>query len=206
MALHGAELLQLAHENECDLFYEASVAGGIPIIRSLVDGLASDRITKMMGIVNGTTNYILTKMDKQQRNYEEVLKEAQDLGYAEADPTSDVEGIDAARKMAILSTLGFSMHIHLDDVKVSGISKVTQEDLEYARQFGYTLKLIGNAKRTTEKWRSVLNRHCFQTPTRLRAFITNTTPCMCMVNLLERRCSSVQVQGSSRLLHQLFPI
>jgi homoserine dehydrogenase len=151
MALHGAELLQVAQENGCDLFYEASVAGGIPIIRSLVDGLASDRITKMMGIVNGTTNYILTKMDKQQRNYDEVLKEAQSLGYAEADPTSDVEGIDAARKMAILSTLGFSMHIHLDDVKVSGISRVTQEDLEYARQFGYTLKLIGNAKKDNGK-------------------------------------------------------
>ncbi|WP_338083495.1 homoserine dehydrogenase [Fictibacillus nanhaiensis] len=151
MALHGEELLQIAYKNGCDLFYEASVAGGIPIIRSLVDGLASDRITKMMGIVNGTTNYILTKMDKQQRDYEEVLKEAQELGYAEADPTSDVEGIDAARKMAILSTLGFSMHIHLDDVNVTGISRVTQEDLEYARQFGYTLKLIGNAKKDNGK-------------------------------------------------------
>jgi homoserine dehydrogenase len=151
MALHGAELLQVANENGCDLFYEASVAGGIPIIRSLVDGLASDRITKIMGIVNGTTNYILTKMDKQKRNYEEVLKEAQSLGYAESDPTSDVEGIDAARKMAILSTLGFSMHIHLDDVNVSGISNVTQEDIEYARQFGYTLKLIGNAKKDNGK-------------------------------------------------------
>jgi homoserine dehydrogenase len=151
MALHGAELLQVAQENNCDLFYEASVAGGIPIIRTLVDGLASDRITKMMGIVNGTTNYILTKMDKQQRNYAEVLQEAQSLGYAESDPTSDVEGLDAARKMAILSTLGFSMNIHLDDVKVTGISRVTQEDIEYARQFGYTLKLIGNARKDDGK-------------------------------------------------------
>ncbi|MDN4525522.1 homoserine dehydrogenase [Fictibacillus fluitans] len=151
MALHGAELLSAAEENGCDLFYEASVAGGIPIIRTLVDGLASDRITKMMGIVNGTTNYILTKMDKENLTFEEVLKEAQELGYAEADPTSDVEGIDAARKMAILASLGFSMNIHLDDVEVKGISSITSEDLEYARQFGYTMKLIGNAKKDNGK-------------------------------------------------------
>ncbi|MED2971224.1 homoserine dehydrogenase [Fictibacillus sp. B-59209] len=147
MALYGAELLSAAEENGCDLFYEASVAGGIPIIRTLVDGLASDRITKMMGIVNGTTNYILTKMDKQNLTFEEVLKEAQDLGYAEADPTSDVEGIDAARKMAILASLGFSMNIHLDDVEVKGISNITSDDLVYARQFGYSMKLIGNARK-----------------------------------------------------------
>jgi homoserine dehydrogenase len=109
MAVYGAELHTIAAENGCDLFYEASVAGGIPILRSLVDGLASDRITKMMGIVNGTTNFILTKMSKQGVAYAEVLKEAQDLGYAESDPTSDVEGLDAASKMTILATLGFSM-------------------------------------------------------------------------------------------------
>ncbi|WP_102273987.1 homoserine dehydrogenase [Cytobacillus massiliigabonensis] len=151
MALHGAELLTIASENGCDLFYEASVAGGIPILRSLVDGLASDRITKMMGIVNGTTNFILTKMSKFGSAYEEVLKEAQELGYAEADPTADVEGLDAARKMAILSTLGFSMKIDLDDVKVKGITGITANDLEYAKQLGYTMKLIGIAHREGEK-------------------------------------------------------
>ncbi|KOP80033.1 homoserine dehydrogenase [Cytobacillus solani] len=151
MALHGAELLTIASENGCDLFYEASVAGGIPILRSLVDGLASDRITKMMGIVNGTTNFILTKMAKFGSAYEEVLKEAQELGYAEADPTADVEGLDAARKMAILSTLGFSMKIDLDDVKVKGITGITENDLEYAKQLGYTMKLIGIAHREGEK-------------------------------------------------------
>lgn len=151
MALHGAELLTIASENGCDLFYEASVAGGIPILRSLVDGLASDRITKMMGIVNGTTNFILTKMSKFGSAYEEVLKEAQELGYAEADPTADVEGLDAARKMAILSTLGFSMKIDLDDVKVKGITGITENDLEYAKQLGYTMKLIGIAHREGEK-------------------------------------------------------
>jgi len=151
MALHGSELLTVAQEHGCDLFYEASVAGGIPILRGLVDGLASDRITQMMGIVNGTTNYILTKMSDEGRSYEEVLKEAQELGFAEADPTSDVEGLDAARKMTILATLGFSMHIDLDDVKVSGISNVTEEDLSYGKQLGYTMKLIGFAHREGEK-------------------------------------------------------
>lgn len=151
MALHGSELLRVASEHGCDLFYEASVAGGIPILRGLVDGLASDRITQMMGIVNGTTNYILTKMSQDGLAYEEVLKEAQELGFAEADPTSDVEGLDAARKMTILATLGFSMHIDLDDVKVSGISTITEEDLKYGKQLGYTMKLIGFAHREGEK-------------------------------------------------------
>lgn len=151
MALHGAKLLQQASQNGCDLFYEASVAGGIPILRGLVDGLASDRINKLMGIVNGTTNFILTKMSKQQRTYEEVLKEAQELGFAESDPTSDVEGLDAARKMTILATLGFSMNISLEDVKVEGISKVTEEDIRYGSQLGYTMKLIGVAQRDNEK-------------------------------------------------------
>lgn len=151
MAVYGSELLTVASENGCDLFYEASVAGGIPILRSLVDGLASDRITKMMGIVNGTTNFILTKMSKYGAPYIEVLKEAQELGFAEADPTSDVEGLDAARKMTILATLGFSMKIDLDDVKVEGITKITQEDLQYGKQLGYTMKLIGLAERDEEK-------------------------------------------------------
>ncbi|WML46411.1 homoserine dehydrogenase [Neobacillus sp. PS3-40] len=151
MALHGSELLRVAAENGCDLFYEASVAGGIPILRGLVDGLASDRITKMMGIVNGTTNYILTKMSQEGRAYEDVLKEAQDLGFAESDPTADVEGLDAARKMTILATLGFSMNIDLADVSASGISNITEADLRYGKQLGYTMKLIGYAHREGEK-------------------------------------------------------
>jgi homoserine dehydrogenase len=151
MAVHGSELLTAAKENGCDLFFEASVAGGIPILRSLVDGLASDRITKMMGIVNGTTNYILTKMSQEGLAYASVLKEAQELGYAEANPAADVEGLDAARKMAILGTLGFSMQIDLDDVKVKGITSVTEDDLQYAKQLGYTMKLLGIAVREGDK-------------------------------------------------------
>ncbi|QFK72689.1 homoserine dehydrogenase [Pradoshia sp. D12] len=151
MAVYGPDLLRTASENGCDLFYEASVAGGIPILRSLVDGLASDHITKIMGIVNGTTNYIMTKMTKEKVSYQEALKEAQDLGFAEADPTADVEGLDAARKMAILATLGFSMNIGLEDVKVQGITTVSDADLALCKRLGYTMKLLGFANRTENK-------------------------------------------------------
>jgi homoserine dehydrogenase len=150
MALHGGEILKKAAEKECDVFYEASVAGGIPILRALVEGFSSDRITKMMGIVNGTTNYILTKMSLEGASYDEVLKEAQELGYAEADPTSDVGGLDAARKMSILSTLGFHVGMNLEDVDCQGITGVTSEDIEYGKKLGYVMKLIGIAKQNDE--------------------------------------------------------
>jgi homoserine dehydrogenase len=147
MALHGSEILAKAAEKGCDVFYEASVAGGIPIIRTLVEGFSSDRITKIMGIVNGTTNYILTKMSREGAAYEDVLKEAQALGYAEADPTSDVEGLDAARKMTILATLGFHANVSLQDVEVRGISQISKEDILYGSRLGYTVKLLGIAER-----------------------------------------------------------
>lgn len=147
MAIHGEELIKKARAHGCDLFYEASVAGGIPIINAIVEGFSSDRITKIMGIVNGTTNYILSKMTQEQASFDSVLKEAQQLGYAEADPTSDIEGLDAARKMAILSSLGFHVGMNLDDVSVRGISKVTLQDIKYGQQLGYTMKLIGIAKK-----------------------------------------------------------
>jgi homoserine dehydrogenase len=150
MALHGAEILSKAAEKGCDVFYEASVAGGIPILRALVEGFSSDRIHKMMGIVNGTTNYILTKMTQEGAAYPDVLKEAQQLGYAEADPTSDVEGLDAARKMAILGTLGFHTNVELNDVSVKGISQISKEDIVYGRKLGYVIKLLGIAQRNDE--------------------------------------------------------
>src|SRR5699024_8951403 len=124
---------------------EASVAGGIPILRGLADGLASDRIEQVMGIVNGTTNYIMTKMDEKGVSYEDALKDAQELGFAESDPTADVEGLDAARKMAILSRLAFSTDVELSDVEISGISNIELTDLQYGKQLGYTMKLIGFA-------------------------------------------------------------
>lgn len=147
IAVHGKELLTLAEENRCDLFYEASVGGGIPLIRTLEDGLASDRITSLLGIVNGTTNFILTKMKYEQKTYEEALAEATALGYAEADPSADVDGIDAARKMAILASLSFSTEVQLDDVYVRSMSVIQDGDLELAEQFGYTIKMMGSAKK-----------------------------------------------------------
>ncbi|WP_027085319.1 homoserine dehydrogenase [Cohnella panacarvi] len=147
MALHGPEILAKAREKGCDVLYEASVAGGIPIIRTLIEGFSSDRITKIMGIVNGTTNYILTKMSQEGAAYADVLKEAQALGYAESDPTSDVEGLDAARKMTILATLGFRANVALEDVSAKGISNVSQEDIMYAKRLGYEVKLLGIAER-----------------------------------------------------------
>lgn len=151
VALHGPELHAAAEKNNCDFYYEASVAGGIPIIRGIVDGLASDRIKRVMGIVNGTTNYILTKMDEDGMSYEDALKEAQELGFAEADPTADVEGLDAARKMVILGRLAFSTPIDLENVKVQGISNVSSEDIKNGNQLGYTMKLIGYADFTDKQ-------------------------------------------------------
>lgn len=145
IALHGPELHKAAEENGCDLYYEASVGGGIPLLRPITDGLVSDRIHQVMGIVNGTTNYILTKMDKDGMSYNDALKEAQELGFAEADPTADVEGLDAARKMVILARLAFLTDFDLEDVEVRGISQVSLADLEYGKKLGYVMKLIGFA-------------------------------------------------------------
>lgn len=147
MALYSQELLSTAYENNCDLLYEASVGGGIPIIRSLANGLAADKTTKIIGIVNGTTNYILTKMNEDNLSYEEALAKAQQLGFAEANPDSDVKGLDAARKMVILSTLGFSMPIELNDIRTRGITEINEEDLKYAKELGYTVKLLGIANK-----------------------------------------------------------
>jgi homoserine dehydrogenase len=147
MAEHGPELLKLADAQKCDLFFEASVAGGIPIIRTLEDGLASDRISSLMGIVNGTTNFILTKMKKENMSYETALAEATRLGYAEADPSADVDGLDAARKMVILSSLAFSTEVHIEDVLVRGMREIQDGDLKLANDFGYTMKMVGSSKK-----------------------------------------------------------
>ncbi|MEC5425460.1 homoserine dehydrogenase [Virgibacillus sp. C22-A2] len=145
VALHGPELQEAASRNKCDFYYEASVAGGIPILRGITDGLSSDRIQQVMGIVNGTTNYILTKMNTEGSTYEAALQKAKELGFAEADPTADVEGLDAARKMVILSRLAFSTDVALEDVEINGIKNIDLEDLQYGDTLGYTMKLIGFA-------------------------------------------------------------
>src|SRR5699024_169494 len=147
MAVHGPFLLQLADKNGCDLFYEASVGGGIPLIRTMEDGLASDRIHTVTGIVNGTTNFMLTKMKEEQMTYDEALALATDLGFAEADPSADVDGIDAARKMVILASLAFSTEVQLEDVFVRGMKEIEDGDVALAEQFGYTVKLAGHAEK-----------------------------------------------------------
>lgn len=146
VARHGTELKNQARKYERNMFYEASVAGGIPIIRSLVDGFSADRITKIVGIVNGTTNYILSKMSEEGESFEAMLDMAQRLGYAEADPTADIEGGDAVMKMVILSNLAFNMDVKVDDVYVEGITNVTEEDISFGNQLGYVIKLLGVAK------------------------------------------------------------
>ena len=143
MATRGGELLAIAAEHKADLFFEAAVAGGIPIITSLKENLTANRFREVMGIVNGTTNFILTKMSESGADFASTLKEAQDLGYAEADPTADIEGVDAARKMAILASICFNSRVTLDQVYHEGITHITSWDMDYAHDLGYEIKMVG---------------------------------------------------------------
>ncbi len=146
VANKGAELLKIAHEHNCNYLFEASVGGGIPIIRPLNKCLAGNAIEQISGILNGTTNFILTKMIREQLDFESALKMAQQLGYAEKDPTADVEGHDACRKICILGSLAYGKHIYPQYVHCSGISNITLDDVAYAENAGYAIKLIGSVK------------------------------------------------------------
>lgn len=146
VAKYGRELFAAAEANHVDLLFEASVGGGIPIIRPLKQCLAANRIYEVMGIVNGTTNYMLTKMTKERMEFNEVLAEAQAKGYAEADPTADVGGWDAARKAAILASIAFNTRVTLEDVYVEGITSISLQDIDYATELGYEIKLLAVAK------------------------------------------------------------
>ncbi len=146
VAEFGKELFDTAAKNNVDFMFEGSVGGGIPIIRPLKQCLAANRISEVMGIVNGTTNYMLSKMAKEHIDFATVLAQAQAQGYAEADPTADVGGWDAARKIAILASIAFGTRINLDDVYVEGITNISLEDIEYAKEFGYAIKLLAIAK------------------------------------------------------------
>jgi homoserine dehydrogenase len=147
LAVHGEELFAAARKQGRDLYFEASVAGGIPIIAALRQSLTANQISSLIGIINGTTNYILSAMTEKGRDFAEVLHEAQELGYAEADPTADVEGLDAARKLAILSTLAFDTKVTFDDVFVEGISKISPVDIQYAAELDCVIKLLAIAKK-----------------------------------------------------------
>lgn len=145
MARHGGEILQVAREHGARVRFEASVAGGIPIIKSLEECLAADRIRQIMGIINGTSNYVLTEMSVKGKTFEEALADAQSRGYAEADPSADVEGLDAANKLAILASIAFGTSIGPEDVYTEGITRITPLDIEYAKELGYVIKLLGIA-------------------------------------------------------------
>ncbi len=148
IALHGNELFAKAQEKGVTISFEAAVAGGIPIIKAMREGLAGNRIEWLAGIINGTGNFILTEMRDKGRNFAEVLTEAQALGYAEADPTFDVEGIDAAHKLTIMASIAFGIPLQFDKAYTEGISKVSQEDVKNAGELGYRIKHLGIAKKT----------------------------------------------------------
>ena len=148
VANFGAELLEIAANNHVSYLFEASVGGGIPIIRPMCNDLASNNVVSVNGILNGTTNYILTRMMNEGADFDSVLKEAQDKGYAERNPAADVEGLDAARKIVILAALAYGMSISPDDIHVEGITSITSEDVEIAQKLGYAVKLIGHAEIT----------------------------------------------------------
>ncbi len=151
VAKHGAELLKIAKEENINFLFEASVGGGIPIIRPLNQSLTADEIYQITGILNGTTNYILTKMSEEGLDFDSVLKEAQDLGYAERNPEADVEGHDACRKIAILSSLAFGMHVDYKDIYTEGITKISDRDMVYAKQIGCDIKLLATSKKIDDK-------------------------------------------------------
>lgn len=152
VARHGQELMKLAAKKGVNYMFEASCGGGIPIIRPLNSSLTADEIDEISGILNGTTNYILTEMAEKYRDFDTVLKEAQELGYAERNPEADVEGYDACRKIAILSSLAYGSHVDYEKVYTEGISKVTVEDMKYANAMGMSIKLLATSKRRDNRF------------------------------------------------------
>ncbi|MGI1669443.1 MAG: homoserine dehydrogenase [Neptuniibacter sp.] len=148
IAVHGNEIFEAAQKKNVMVAFEASVAGGIPIIKAMREGLSANKINWMAGIINGTGNFIMTEMRDKGRDFNDVLKEAQELGYAEADPTFDVEGIDAAHKLTILASLAFGVPLQFEKAFTEGISKITRDDVQYAEELGYRIKHLGISRRT----------------------------------------------------------
>lgn len=147
VAKHGAELISIAQEKNVNFFFEASVGGGIPIIRPLIECITADHIEEIQGIMNGTTNYILTKMEDEGADFDTVLKDAQDKGYAERNPEADIEGHDACRKIAILSSLAYEKQVDFEDIYTEGITKITTDDFDYMKKIGASIKLLGMARK-----------------------------------------------------------
>ncbi|MDC1303263.1 homoserine dehydrogenase [Pelagibacterales bacterium] len=152
LAIHGNELVKLAEKNNVSISYEAAIAGGIPIVKTVRENLKYNNISKIYGILNGTCNYILTKMEKEGKDFSLVLKDAQKLGFAELDPTFDIKGIDAAHKITLLSSLAFNVPIKFSSTYVEGVDKVELDDFRFAREFGYKIKLLGIAERKKDSY------------------------------------------------------
>ena len=159
LATYGKEIFEAAAKAKVEVLYEASVGGGIPVIRSMKEGLAANHIHYFFGILNGTSNYILTKMSNEGVDFATALKEAQEIGYAEADPTFDVEGIDAAHKLVILTALAYGLRVEMDDVFVEGISKLEPLDITFADEFGYVIKLLAISAQKGEEVEARLHPH-----------------------------------------------
>ena len=159
VAAHGTELLQIARDKNINFFFEASVGGGIPIIRPMVQCLAGEQILEISGILNGTTNFILSKMDREGQTFEEALKKAQELGYAERNPEADVEGHDACRKIAILSSLISGRQVDFEDIYTEGITEITKEDMLYAKEMGMTIKLLASSRRDGDHLHAIVAPH-----------------------------------------------
>ena len=158
VARHGQELMKLAAQKGVNYMFEASCGGGIPIIRPLNSSLTADEIDEISGILNGTTNYILTEMAEKYRDFDTVLKEAQELGYAERNPEADVEGYDACRKIAILSSLAYGSHVDYEKVYTEGITKITVEDMKYANAMGMSIKLLATSKRKDNRFYAMVGK------------------------------------------------
>ncbi|MBD5137506.1 MAG: homoserine dehydrogenase [Lachnospiraceae bacterium] len=152
VAKHGSELIEIAKEHGRNFFFEASCGGGIPIIRPLIQCITADDVQEIIGILNGTTNYILTKMSKEGLDFDTVLKEAQELGYAERNPAADVEGFDACRKIAILASITYGKNVDFEDIYTEGITNISDVDFKYANKIGYSVKLFGKAKKVDGKF------------------------------------------------------
>ena len=159
VAKHGAELIAIAKEKNINFLYEASVGGGIPIIRALAESLTGDEIEEITGILNGTTNFMMSKMYNENADYDSVLKEAQALGYAERDPSADVEGQDACRKIAILSSIISGKQVDFEDIYTEGITNVTLQDIQYAKAMGMKIKLLASCKRSGDKLGAIVAPH-----------------------------------------------
>ena len=157
LAEYGQEILTLAENNGCDIQFEAAVAGAIPIIRPLKQCLAGNHLSEIMGIVNGTTNFILTKMAQDGMEFEEALALATELGYAEADPTADIEGLDAGRKVAIMASIAFNSRVTFDDVYTEGITKITAEDIKYATSMGTAIKLLATSRKVGDQYYAMVS-------------------------------------------------